>query len=55
MRMRFTAALIAVGLATSGAACGQMAALKAKMAARDGHTCKNACASFSCNGRSFIP
>jgi tetratricopeptide (TPR) repeat protein len=38
MRMRFTAALIAVGLATSGAACGQMAALKAKMAARDGHT-----------------
>ena len=38
MRMRFTAALIAVGLATSGVACGQMAALKAKMAARDGHT-----------------
>lgn len=36
--MRFTAALIAVGVAVTAAACGQMSALKAKMAARDGHT-----------------
>jgi superkiller protein 3 len=38
MRMRFTAATIAVGLATSVAGCGQMSALKAKMAFRDGNT-----------------
>jgi tetratricopeptide (TPR) repeat protein len=38
MRMRFTVALIAAGMAISAAACGQMGALKAKMAARDGHT-----------------
>ena len=38
MRMRLTAALIAAGLATATAGCGQMSALKAKMAARDGHT-----------------
>ena len=38
MRMRFTVALIAAGMAISAAACSQMGALKAKMAARDGHT-----------------
>jgi tetratricopeptide (TPR) repeat protein len=37
MRMRFTAAALAIGLITSSVACGRMAALKAKMAARDGH------------------
>jgi tetratricopeptide (TPR) repeat protein len=35
MRMRLTAALMAVGLAATGAACGQFAALKAKMSFKD--------------------
>jgi tetratricopeptide (TPR) repeat protein len=35
MRMRLTAALLAAGLAASAAACGQLAALKAKMAFKD--------------------
>ena len=35
--MRFTVAVLAIGLLTSSVGCGRMAALKAKMAARDGH------------------
>ena len=35
MRMRLTAALLAAGVAVSAAACGQFAALKAKMAFKD--------------------